>query len=499
MKHKWLIFTSTSILLLLMNIDMTAVNLALAQIARDLKLHMVNVQWIISAYLLGGAAFVMFGGILGDNYGHKRIFLLGAAIFTIASLGVGLAINEWQIIMFRLAQGLGAALAWPLAIVIVRDTFADKEALAMGLIVAVMGASMSVGPPLGGVILHYLGWRWIFFINLPLGAIAMLLGILYLKNIKPDNPQKLHIPSSSLLIISLLLIIYALNEMQTLGISSPIIIAGLIVGFGSLALFVYLQKIIDTPLIDLSIFKNYALSSCFAVRFLWQVIWIGLFLALSLMLQNIFGFSALKTSFFFLVSTTIFAIISPFGGTLCEHYKTRTLIITSFSFYILCFLGFATISMKTPDWQLLLYFSLYGIGSGIGFPSLLHTSMELSPPSKRGMVSGTVYAMLFAGGSIGATVAGSIIAYFAPQFLQNKLQQSGVHLTHSVEQMLSVASTGVRNLSKFTFDTHSDYASILKSLAAQSFLQAFMVLMCLYIIISLLTSGIAWMIKDAKQ
>ncbi len=494
--RKWLIFASTSVLLILTNVDMTAVNLALAPMAADLHLNIINVQWVISAYLIGGASMVMLGGLLGDMFGNKKVFLGGAALFTIASLGVGLAFSEWSIIITRLIQGFGAALAWPLAIVIIHQAFASEEAFGIGLITAVMGSSMSIGPPLGGVILHYLNWRWIFFINIPLGSLALLVGYLYLLgDHKKFSLRELHLPSIVLLIIGLLSFTFAINEVQQLGIRSPIILTTLIGGIVLLAIFIYLQKVITNPLLDLNLFKNRALASCFIVRFLWQVIWIGIFLILSLLFQNILGYSSLETGIYFLIATFSFAIISTFSGKLQKHFSPRILIITAFVFYIPFFIWFALITQQTPSWELGIIYLLYGIGSGIGFPVLLNTTLELAPANKRGMASGILYACLFAGGSVGAILVGALINTIAPKFLQHQLQHLGISLTHSIHKTLIAVATGVRSIHTLANYPQEHLAKLFVTITSQSFFNAFRITMIVFVIISIVTACTAWFIK----
>ncbi len=480
-----------------MNIDMTAVNLALAPIAVDLHLDIVSVQWIISAYLIGGASMVMLGGLLGDMYGHKKIFLMGALIFTLASLGVGFSTSEWSMIIMRLFQGFGAALAWPLAVVIVREAFVPREGLAMGLITGVMGASMSVGPPLGGVILHYLNWRWIFFINIPLGILVLLMGMIVLKkDIPSDTQQRLHMPSSFLLVIGLLLLIFSLNEMQHLGIRSPLILSTLIGGLLSLGIFVFLQKRVSNPLIDLALFKNKAINSCFIVRFLWQVIWTGLFLVLSLLFQNILGYSPLQTSAFFLIALVAFAMISPFGGKLTEIFSPRKLMMTSFIFYIIVFASFAVMTTATPIWQIGMIFFLFGAGSGIGFPSLLNVTLSLAPADRRGMVSGILYATLFSGGSIGAILVGSFAGSIAPKFLWHKLHSLGMSFSQNVSELLTASSTGVREVYKLVNDVPAHQAKTLIAIVQQSFFHAFTMIMVAFIIVGIVAMSFIWRIKS---
>ncbi len=496
--QKWLIFLSTSLLLVLMNFDMTAVNLALVPIAADLHLNIINVQWIITAYLIGGAAMVMLGGLLGDIYGHKKIFLLGTTLFTLASIGVGLASSEWFMIIMRLFQGFGAALAWPLAIVIVRKTFASKEGFAMGLISAVMGISMSIGPPLGGIILYYLNWRWIFLINIPLGILVFITAFIFLQQDNKrtaKNQETIHYPSAILLVLGLLFFIFSLNEVQRFGVTAPLILATFFGGILLLSIFIILQRRISNPLIDLNIFSNLSLSSCFVVRFLWQAMLIGIFLIITLLFQNIFGFSALQTSFFFLIITAASAIASPFSGKLTEIFAARKLITTGLVFYFIAFAWLAMTTRTTPIWEFTIIFFFLGIGTGIAFPALLNSTLALAPVNRRGMVSGILYAMLFSGGSIGAMLSAAIINISAPTFLWHKLHSLGLHFQQSVNTLLVATATGVREVTKLTTGVTASRAKVLTVITQQSFFHALFIAMLVSIIMCIIAMIFAWRIK----
>lgn len=487
-QRQWWIFLSTSLLLVLMNIDMTAVNLALAPIAVELRLSILSVQSVISAYLIGGAALVMLGGLLGDLYGRKNIFLLGAGIFTLASLGVALASSEWSILLGRLIQGFGAALAWPLAIVIVRETFVGREGFAMGLISAVMAGSMAIGPPIGGLILHYLDWRWIFLINLPLGALVMAVGIYSLPGKSTDQQSTpLHLPSAALLVVGLLLFVFALSEMPRFGLQSPRIYISLISGLTLLLGFAQWQARLTNPLIELKLFRHVNLSSCFIVRFIWQVIWIANLLILSLLLQNNLGYSAGRTSLYFLALTIAFAFVAPFGGILSEKFGARLLITVAFVLYIFSFTGFIFAAKHLSDSIIIAMLVLFGLGTGLGMPALLNETLLLAPSDRRGMVSGILYGMNFFGGAIGAILVGAMINHTASRALFAKLSNLGEHLNASIHAVILKAATGVQNVYQLKGELSASQSEVLIPLAQQSFLHAFSMVMLGFISLSIVS------------
>ena len=496
-KRQWWVFLSTSLLIVLMNIDMTGVNLALAPIAKDLRLSIFSVQSIISAYLIGGAALVTLGGLLGDLYGRKRTFLTGTAMFMLASIVVGLAHTDWAILLGRLFQGFGAALSWPLAIVIVREAFVGREGFAMGLITAVMGISMSIGTPLAGLILHYLDWRWIFFINIPVGLLAFAVGVFCLPSkFDEHTATSLHLPSAVILVVGLLLFVFALSEMSHFGLRSPRIAVSLILGISLLTGFAHWQTRLSNPLIAIRLFKQPNLMCCFVVRFLWQVIWIATFMVLSLLLQNIMDYSSAKTSLYFLAITGAFACIAPLGGRLSEKYPARSLIGIAFILYAVSFAGFSLSAYHLDDQIIVVLLMLFGMGTGIGMPALMKETLRIAPSERRGMVSGILYGMNFFGGAIGAILIGALVNYQATRTLLSSLGTKGVQLAASAQQQLINAATGVQNTSELNIQFDRAQAQIFIPLAKHGFLQAFSLVMVSFVAICVANFVLAHWIRE---
>ncbi len=495
--RQWWIFFSTSLLIVLMNIDMTGVNLALTSIAQDLRLSIFSVQSIISAYLIGGAALVTLGGLLGDLYGRKKIFLTGTALFTLASISVGLAHTDWVILLGRLFQGFGAALSWPLAIVIVREAFVGREGFAMGLITAVMGISMSIGTPLAGLILHYLDWRWIFFINIPVGVLVFAVGAFCLPPKSDEHTvTSFHLPSAVVLVVGLLLFVFALSEMSHFGLTSLRIGISLILGIALLAGFAHWQTRLSNPLIAIKLFKQSNLICCFIVRFLWQVIWIAAFMVLSLLLQNILDYPSTKASLYFLAITGAFACVAPFGGRISERYRARSLISMAFILYAVSFAGFSFSAYHLDERIILVLLMLFGVGTGIGMPALMNETLRIAPAERRGMVSGILYGMNFFGGAIGAILVGALINYQATRSLLANLSAQGVQLATSAQQLLINVATGVQNASELNIQFDQAQAHIFIPLVKHSFLQAFSLVMLSFVAICVANLVLARWIRE---
>ena len=161
---KWWILFALTLMMMTLNLDLTAVNLALAPIAKDLHMNMGEVQWIINGFMIASAMFIAVSGRFGDLFGHRYIFMVGAGIFLIASVGAGVAYSGWSIIVWRIVQGIGVAICFPMMYAIIFQVFSlEQRGLATGILTASMGLSQAIGPLFGGFLIHVLSWRWIFF------------------------------------------------------------------------------------------------------------------------------------------------------------------------------------------------------------------------------------------------------------------------------------------------------------------------------------------------
>lgn len=190
-KRKWLVSIAADLMLLIISLDLTIVNLALPAIAHAFNAEMSTLEWVINAYVVIFAMLLVIGGKLGDIFGHRQIFSIGLGIFTIASLLGGLSPNTSILITSRVLQGVGAALAFPAATIINFAIFPkEQKAIVLGLMAAIAGAGQALGPTIGGIILKFLSWRWVFFVNIPIGVIAIVLLMLTCpKFILPKNKQ----------------------------------------------------------------------------------------------------------------------------------------------------------------------------------------------------------------------------------------------------------------------------------------------------------------------
>src|SRR3990167_1699834 len=246
---KWWVFLATALAIVMVDIDISAVNLALTTIEQDLAIQMSTVQWIIDGYMIAAAALMAFSGKISDILGHKRVFLFGLAFFLLASIIVGVAYTPGMLILGRILQGSCIAFTFPISMVILRSVFPqDQQGFAIGLMVAIAGFAQALGPTFGGIIIQFLNWRYIFYINIPLSISAFLIAYI---TIPHSNLVKQKIPKNMsvviLFITGLLMIMTALNEIGRWGASSVAFLSMLSIGIILTGLFTIIEYGASNP------------------------------------------------------------------------------------------------------------------------------------------------------------------------------------------------------------------------------------------------------------
>ena len=429
--------------MLMVNIDLMAVNLALGPIASSIGLGIVNAQWIINAYLLAIGMFIILGGYLGQRYGSKPIFLVGTLLFTIASLAIACAPTVDTLIIFRFIQGIGAALILPVSLVLVAEYFPKHQlAMAMALSVAVTGLGQAAGPYVGGLILQYLQWRWIFLINIPIGIVVMLLGLKLFERKKPEQKIKIDIIGNILLGIGLLFLLYGLN--LPVGQSNTLPLIVLIIGIILLFVFIIYCKKATHPLINIQLFLNKYFFLTNGLRFIFQYCFFALLFILGLYLINnqnyspeLAGSIQLYMSVAFFVTSLIISKVSNWIGS----YKLTTIgfFISTVAFLLLALLG-RTVSMV----QLSIALILVGVAIGILFATTTTMAMAAVKEEDRSVAIGVFLTIALIGGAIGVAISSVIIqsqATYLIQHLNSAFSPTNLQQMHDIAAGIKSSSS----------------------------------------------------------
>lgn len=419
--RKWWILFSMCLITVILGIDATAFNLALPVISHEFYTSLSCIQWVMNAFFLLAAMVQIAGGYFGDCYGHKKIFLLSVAFFILSSLGAGLSINEGMLIAFRALQGASIGIAYPQTIVLVTEAFPVKEqSYARSFIVTTMGLALAAGAPLGGLLVHTIGWRWIFYLNLPLGLLSYFIAQTYCPK-KEAKGGKIHLKSLLFLIISLFGIAFSWNQVQDWGFSSPFFLSFFIGGLFFLYLLYLLEKGKKDKLIEFQFFKNLNFAIHSILRFIVQIIFLALLFFLPLYLQNIAEVSALQSGLTLFSLTLVMSIISPIAGKWVDQKGDK---IPSFVSMLFLLVGsFLLLGIQAAPNFYLLCFSLFffGIGIAISFVSTTTGALEAAPPKKLGSASGLFFTVAWISCTAGVAFSGTILSSISKALLPEKL------------------------------------------------------------------------------
>ncbi|NUR52339.1 MAG: MFS transporter [Hamadaea sp.] len=391
---------------LMLIVDATVMNVALPRIQADLGFSPAGLSWVMTAYSLTFGGLLLLGGRIGDIYGRRRIFVTGVALFTVASLLGGFATSAAWLIVARLAQGVGAALAGPSTVALITTTFTETRARlrALSLLSGMASAGFAIGLIVGGILTQAVSWRWVLFINVPFGLAAVLLAPRFVR--EPErHPARLDIPGAVTATAGVAALVGGFTRAAEEGWSDPWTAALLGGGVLLVAGFLAIEARTRQPMLPLRLFRDRNRASAYAVFLLGPAAGMSTFFFLTQFLQDIRGFDALRTGLAFLPMAGAMFVLTRLVPRLLPRVGMRRMALTGIPLMILALLWFTRL---TPDTA---YFPgvfgpmlLMGLGMGFGFVPLTPTIMANVPPQDAGAAGGAMQTMQQTGASLGIAV-----------------------------------------------------------------------------------------------
>ena len=392
-------------------LDNTVVNVALPRIQQDLGSGVSGLQWIVDAYTLVFAAFMLTGGTLGDIFGRKRFFLSGLTIFTAGSLLCALSPSLTLLIAGRGIQGFGAALLLPGTLSILTNTFLDpkERAQAIGIWAGISGVALAAGPIVGGSLVDRFGWQSVFFLNVPIGVIAFVVCVLAVHESKHPEGRRLDLPGQLLAIVALGALTYALIEANGFGWTSPLILTLFAIAVLGLASFVLVEHRSSSPMLQLGFFRDRTFAGAAACAGIVSFGMFGSFFFWSLFFQNVQGYTPFQAGLRSLASTGMILLVAPVAGRIAGRIGAKVPMTVGLTLNAVSLLLFTQINATTGYGHIWPLLALAGMGMGLVMPPMTAAVMSSVPPQRAGMASATSNAAREIGGVFGIALLGAIV------------------------------------------------------------------------------------------
>ncbi len=380
MERKWWTLIAVSIAIFMLLLDITVVNVALPDIQRSLHSSFSDLQWVVDAYALTLAAFLLTAGALADLLGRKRIFVAGLVVFTASSVVCGLSSSSLMLNLARGVQGTGGAMMFSTSLALIAQAFQGKErGTAFGVFGAVTGAAVAVGPLVGGIITSGIGWEWIFFVNLPIGVIAVILTLTQVAESRDPNATGVDWLGLLTFSGSLFLLVFALVRGNEKGWGSTQIVAFLVASLVLLVLFVIVERLQERPMLDLTLFRRPAFTGANIVAFALSGSIFAMFLYLTLYIQDVLGFGPLQAGLRFLPITLLSFFVAPIAGRLSVRVPIRMLLGVGLLLISIGLVAMTAVDASSGWTTLIPGFAIAGVGIGLVNPPLASAAIGVVP------------------------------------------------------------------------------------------------------------------------
>lgn len=438
----WIVLATVMVGTLLIGLDRTVVNLGLPGMISDFGITVSSAGWIATAYILSNAVFVPVFGKLGDKLGNRDIYLWAFIGFTVISVGAGLSWNLSSMIFFRALQGLVGAAIYPTAMALIAKTFTDPAARtqALGVWSASFAVSAVLGPLIGGPLIDNLSWRWLFYINLPVGILGIFMTLWYLPHDKPvDTKSGFDYKGAMALSVALSSLVLVLDKGRDWGWLSLASITAYVLMIVFAVIFYYIEKREDDPVVDLKLFTNPIYSNILVLSFITFGGMMGAMFLIPVFAQTYLGLDATHTGFLFIPMALTMFVAAPLGGKLSQIVPLRYLVavgmaISAFGIYL-----FSGLDVKTTIVDLMLPLVVFAAGLGLGMAPMTAAATNSVPTNEVGVASAVLNLVRNIAGAVGIAFFSTILSSLVESNVI-RLGQDVVINTHTPQVMQEVTA-----------------------------------------------------------
>jgi EmrB/QacA subfamily drug resistance transporter len=410
-RRRKLVLAICCLSLFIFGVDSTIVNVALPSIQRDLQAPVSGLQWTVDAYTVVIASVLILAGSTADRFGRRRVFQIGLATFTLGSLLCSLAPGLGWLVAFRMIQAVGGSMMNPVAVSIIANTFTDarERARAIGIWGGVFGLSIAAGPPLGGVLVDGVGWRGIFWVNIPVGVAAIVLTALFVPESRAARPRRIDPVGQVLVIVTLASLTYAIIEGPRTGWTSPVIVGLFALAAAAAAALIAYEPRRREPLLDLRFFRSAPFTGATLIA-ISALAALGGFLFLNtLYLQDVRGLSALSAGLYTLPLAVMTLLLAPLSGWIIARWGPRLPLVAAGVAMTAGGLLLTSLAPGTPVGRLMAAYVIFGIGTGMVNAPITNTAVSGMPRSQAGVAAAIASTSRQVGQSLGVAVVGAAV------------------------------------------------------------------------------------------
>jgi len=455
--RKWWTLGAVAFALFMIMLDNTIVNVALPAIERDLGIDVQELEWIVTGYALSFAVLMLTGGKLADMYGRRRIFVVGLVVFTLSSLACGLSTSSEMLIAARVIQGVGAAILMPATLSLITAAFPPQQrGAALGIWAGVSALALAIGPLIGGLITEHINWNWIFYVNVPVGILAIVAALTIIQESRDTSKeQRLDVPGLLASGVGMFTLVFALIEGNTYGWTSGTILALFGVSIVAFIVFIVLEAKQRLPMFDLGLFRNSTFVGANVTALFLMIAMFGVFFFLSLFMQTILGYGPVQAGAAFLPMTCLVIVVAPISGRLSDRFGSRWLMVGGMLLVAISLIVFSSQDESANFWTMLPGTLLGGIGMAGTMSPMTSAALSAVPLNKTGVASGMLNTFRQVGVSVGIALMGAIFASEAASARAAGLGQvdaflAGLHPAFRIAAIIAVcgaiiAALTVRN------------------------------------------------------